>query len=454
MKREETEERACKFKGAFVFPCQLKLFLAPSPPPFHAPIFHLKTPKFCSLSRWKSLKNQALPRSPSCLPKTKIALTLFSDADRQAVEAALGQKKRQMARQMWREWQNQTRQTRTAAPMMGSCAAAGIGQTYSMELALDLELDISGQTHVFSEFAPEAQVVLAQGDALHSLHDLPTGFVQLVISSPPYNIGKSYEKATGLTEYLAEMEPILKELSRVLAPQGSLCWQVGNYVDGGEIVPLDILFYPLFKKLGLKLRNRIVWTFDHGLHASKRFSGRYETLLWFSKGDDYVFNLDPVRVPSKYPGKRHFKGEKKGQISGNPLGKNPSDIWRLQKQTALENDFQSGLWDIPNVKANHPEKTAHPCQFPIELAERCVLAMTHENDWVLDPFAGAGSSLLAALMHHRRSIGCEKEPEFLELTRQRIQQFDAGNLPYRPLGKPIHQPTGREKVAQIPAEWL
>lgn len=324
-----------------------------------------------------------------------------------------------------------------------------------MELILDLEVgEELRRTRVCPQFDPQAQVVLAQGDAYDSLRDLPQAFVQLIISSPPYNIGKSYEKATGLAQYLEALEPTLQELVRVLSPQGSLCWQVGNYVDAGEVVPLDILFYPLFKKLGLKLRNRIVWTFEHGLHASKRFSGRYETLLWFSKGEDYLFNLDEVRVPSKYPGKRHFKGEKRGQISGNPLGKNPSDVWRLQKQSVLEEDFESGLWQIPNVKANHPEKTAHPCQFPIELAERCVLAMTNPGDWVLDPFAGVGSSLLAALMHERRSIGCEKETSYLEITRQRIEDFDAGRLPYRPLGKPIHQPTGREKVAQIPAEWL
>lgn len=90
--------------------------------------------------------------------------------------------------------------------------------------------------------------------------------------------------------------------------------------------------YQIFKKQRLKLRNRIVWHFGHGLHASKRFSGRYETILWFSKTDNYIFNLDSVRVPAKYPGKRHFKGPKKGQPSGNPLGKNPSDIWEIIEQ--------------------------------------------------------------------------------------------------------------------------
>lgn len=163
----------------------------------------------------------------------------------------------------------------------------------------------------------------------------------------------------------------------------------------------------------------------------------------------YTFNLDPVRVPSKYPGKTHFKGEKRGQPSGNPLGKNPSDKWEV-----VVKDWETLLWDIPNVKANHPEKTIHPCQFPIELVERCVLALTNESDWVLDPFSGVGSSLLAALKNKRRAVGCEKEGEYIEIAKQRINDLFSGNLPYRQLGKPVHQPTGREKVAQVPMEWL
>jgi DNA modification methylase len=239
------------------------------------------------------------------------------------------------------------------------------------------------------------------------------------------------------------------ELVRVLAPEGSLCWQVGNYLEDGEVFPLDIFYYPFFKSRRLKLRNRIVWHFEHGLHAAKRFSGRYEVLLWFTKSDSYTFNLDAVRVPSKYPGKTHFKGEKYGQPSGNPLGKNPSDRWKI-----VERDWESALWEIPNVKANHPEKTIHPCQFPIELVERCVLALTNEHDWVLDPFSGVGSALLAALRHKRRALGCEKEEEYVEIARQRVEDLYTGKLRYRPLGKPVHQPTGREKVSQIPLEWL
>jgi adenine-specific DNA-methyltransferase len=170
--------------------------------------------------------------------------------------------------------------------------------------------------------------------------------------------------------------------------------------------------------------------------------------MWFTKGDEYTFNLDPIRVPSKYPGKLNWDGPNKGKPSGNPLGKNPSDVWKLIVQ-----EWETGFWDIPNVKANHPEKTLHPCQFPIELVERCVLALTNEDDWVLDPFSGVGSAILAALRNNRRGFGCEKEPQYIEIARDRIEQLYAGTLGYRPLGRPKHQPTGREKVAQFPLEW-
>jgi DNA modification methylase len=303
---------------------------------------------------------------------------------------------------------------------------------------------------VSDRFDRKADATFLEGDSAQTLKSLPDQLVKLIITSPPYNIGKVYETATNLEEYLEKLTPVVDQLIRVLASDGSLCWQVGNYVERSEIFPLDIFYYPFFKNRGLRLRNRIVWYFDHGLHASKRLSGRYEVMLWFTKSDAYTFNLDSIRVPSKYPGKTNYKpGDSYGKPSGNPLGKNPSDIWKV-----MHHEWETGLWCIPNVKANHPEKTIHPCQFPIELVERCVLALTNKGDYVLDPFSGVGSALLAALRNDRRAIGCEKESHYVEIAKQRVADFYGGVLPYRPLGKPVHQPTGREKVAQIPHEWL
>lgn len=299
-----------------------------------------------------------------------------------------------------------------------------------------------------SDLRKDSEIAILCDDTLAACKKMPDAFFKLIVSSPPYNIGKSYEEQVELEHYLAWQSEVIAQLVRLLDSNGSICWQVGNFVSKGEIFPLDTYFYPIFKKHGLKLRNRIIWHFGHGLHASRRFSGRYETMLWFTKGEKYTFNLDNVRVPSKYPGKRNYKGSDYGKPSGNPLGKNPSDFWQL-----LAEEWDAGVLDIPNVKSNHPEKTEHPCQFPVELIERCVLACTNENDYVLDPFAGAGSALIAAIKRGRRAVGIDRDQRYCDLATTRIRSYFEGTLRTRPIGKPVHTPSGREKVAQIPLEW-
>ncbi|MDE0008216.1 MAG: site-specific DNA-methyltransferase [Gammaproteobacteria bacterium] len=265
--------------------------------------------------------------------------------------------------------------------------------------------------------------MIRRADNLEYMAELPDGFFKLIVTSPPYNLGKEYESRSPIGAYLEAQERVIAECVRLLHPQGSICWQVGNYVDSGTIVPLDSILYPAFRSHDLKLRNRIVWHFGHGLHCSKRLSGRYETVNWWTKGDDYTWHLDPIRVPAKYPNKRHFKGPNAGKLSGNPLGKNPSDVWMF-----------------PNVKSNHPEKTVHPCQFPVELAERLVLSMTDEGDAVFDPYMGVGSSVIAALMHGRLGYGCDTVAEYVDMAESRIAALRAGTLVTRPMGKPIYDP--------------
>lgn len=247
--------------------------------------------------------------------------------------------------------------------------------------------------------------------------------MQLIVTSPPYNVGKSYETKSPLDLYVQAQAQVISECVRLLHPRGSLCWQVGNHVQKGEIFPLDLVLYPVFREHGLKLRNRIVWHFEHGLHCSKRLSGRYETVLWFTKGDDYVFNLDAIRVPSKYPGKKYFKGPRAGQLSCNPLGKNPSDVWIF-----------------PNVKNNHVEKTIHPCQFPVELVERLVLSLTNPGDHVFDPYMGVGSTVVAAIKHDRKGYGCDNVANYVAIAWDRVHKLRAGTLKIRPKERPVYDP--------------
>lgn len=272
----------------------------------------------------------------------------------------------------------------------------------------------------------ESQLVCQ--DNLDYMRSLPAESMQLVVTSPPYNIGKIYgnrrqSDRQAYEAYIEGQRQVIAEAARLLTPMGSICWQVGNHIQkDGEVIPLDIALHPIFKELGFKLRNRIIWTFGHGLHNTKRLSGRHETILWFTR-DDYIFNLDPIRIPSKYPHKKYFRGPKKGQLSGNPLGKNPGDVW-----------------DIPNVKSNHVEKTTHPCQFPVELIERLVLSLTNPGDYVLDPYVGVGTSVVAAERHGRIGFGCDVVPEYIDIAYARLEALRAGTLRTRPMDRPIYDP--------------
>ena len=244
---------------------------------------------------------------------------------------------------------------------------------------------------------------LHHGDVAGVLPTLPAGSVDLIVTSPPYDSGKPYETRTPLTHYVAFLEQMIGECHRLLGPRGAMSWQVGNHVHKGEVIPIDSLIIPLFRDLGMKARNRVVWTFGHGLHCSKHLSGRHETIVWATKSDDYTFDLDAIRVPKKYPGKRYYKGPKKGDLSGNPKGRNPGDVW-----------------DISNVKHNHLEKLDHPSQFPEELIDRLVLSLTAPDDVVLDPFAGSGT--IGALCNRlgRKSILVEREESYVWMTAQRL----------------------------------
>jgi adenine-specific DNA-methyltransferase len=266
---------------------------------------------------------------------------------------------------------------------------------------------------------------LWHGDGLGMLRALGEGPtpVRLIFSSPPYNVGKAYEKRMPLDAYLAWQTDVLQTCARVVAPGGCVVWQVGTWVDRrrGAVYPLDALLFPELLKLGLTSRNRIVWTTEHGLHATRRLSGRHETLLFFTKDRDdgsYPFYLDAIRVLQRHPGKRHYKGPRKGELSCHPLGKNPGDVWN----------------DITPVKANHPERTGHPAQMPLALAERVIHMTTRPGDLVVDPFAGAGTTVVAARRLGRCAAGADLQADYLALGVRRLSELAAGTLPRVPSG--------------------
>lgn len=274
------------------------------------------------------------------------------------------------------------------------------------------------------------------------LKSLDTESIDLLITSPPYFIGKEYDESTKLADFECTIARLVLPVLRVLKPSGSLCWQVGNHVRRNRVIPLDYTVAQIMSEHSqFVLRNRIIWGFSHGTNPQRRFSGRHETILWYTKSNEYHFDLDAVRVPQKYPGKKHYKGPNKGQYSGNPLGKNPGDIWEV-----------GAIWDIPNVKACHVEKTDHPCQFPVALARRLVVALAPEGGTVLDPFLGSGTTAIASLIEARNFVGCDISPEYTSLARQRLDALTRGKLRYRE-DIPVRSPRPTEAVSIPPSHF-
>lgn len=274
---------------------------------------------------------------------------------------------------------------------------------------------------------------LIKGSCLRVLKELPENSVDLMITSPPYFMGKDYDRSMSPEDFVKAISDVQALLAPLIKDGGSICWQVGSHVKDNRLIPLDYHVIQICSDYNyLTLRNRIIWTFEHGINSASRFSGRHESLLWFTKGDAYEFDLDAVRVPQKYPGKLSYKGKTKGELTGNPRGKNPGDVWSL-----------------PNVKANHVEKTGHPCQFPVALVARMIKATTKKGGLVLDPFAGSASTAIAALETGRRFLCIEREPKYITISKNRIANWYDGTLRIRD-DRPPTQPDPNSKVAQRP----
>lgn len=243
------------------------------------------------------------------------------------------------------------------------------------------------------------------GDCLERLEPIETGSVGLVLTSPPYNIGKSYETPLPLDDYVAWCGRWLAEIRRVLTPTGA-AWVNLGYIEVpgvGKAVPLPYLLYP---HLGLYLLQEVVWRYENGVASRRRLSPRNEKLLWLVRDPRaYHFDLDSIRDPDvRYPNQTQ-----NGRLRCNPMGKNPSDVWHIRKVTAGRAEA---------------ERTPHPAQMPLVLAERIVIACSQPGDVVLDPFAGSGTTLVAAVMHGRRAVGIERDPGYATIAKQRLREAE------------------------------
>lgn len=241
------------------------------------------------------------------------------------------------------------------------------------------------------------------------MHELPDESIDLMVTSPPYNINISYgnvwqnrkiiaTKGHKYDDHMPEdayrqmVGHVLRETVRVLKKDGSLFLNMKNrYIKNELITPHWVLEY-----LGdMYLKNIIIWNFDWGGSTNTRFSSRYEYVFFLTKSKtSWTFNLEDIKVPSV-----NFRPDRyKSQL------KNPSDVWR-----------------IPLVSGNSPERTGHPAQYPEKLIERIIKVATNENDVVLDPFMGSGTTAVIAQRLGRNYVGYEIADEYIQMAKKRLK---------------------------------
>lgn len=247
------------------------------------------------------------------------------------------------------------------------------------------------------------------------MSEIEDNSVDLVVTSPPYNIdinygnkvrngkvieskGVKYSDNLSEDEYRKMLEKVFLECKRVLKESGSIFINIKNRYDKDRIItPFWIEDY--FKDMYLK--NVIIWNFDWGGSTSKRFAPRYEYVYWFTKHKSkYKFNLDDVKVPALNYRPDRYKS----------LLKNPSDVWRISM-----------------VSGNSEERTSHPAQYPESLIKRIVLCSTDENDLVLDPFMGSGTSAVVAKKLNRNYLGYELEPDYIDIANSRLENINSNS---------------------------
>jgi adenine-specific DNA-methyltransferase len=254
--------------------------------------------------------------------------------------------------------------------------------------------------------------MIANGDCLDLLKKVNKESVDLVLTSPPYGIGKEYEKRSQtIGDYIEMMAPVVSPIVATIRKGGYLCWEVGTRTEKNDCFPLSECYLPLFRKAGLVLVNELIWYFEDnrpfgGTHY-QRLTQSHETILMMKKPGAYsIFNLDAVRVPQKYPLKKSYKKKNYGTFTCNPLGKNPGDVW-----------------NIHTIHYNSPEKWDHPAQYPEELCRRIILLLTNEKGVVMDPFMGVGTTCFVAEKLGRKAIGFEINKKYFDEATLRMNGY-------------------------------
>ncbi len=229
------------------------------------------------------------------------------------------------------------------------------------------------------------------------MEELPDNSVHLMGTSPPYNVGKEYDRDATLAEYLDFLGRVWREVYRVLAPGGRACINVAN-LGRKPYIPLHSYIIQDMLKIGFLMRGEIIWNKENSASPSTAWGSWrtpanptlrdiHEYILIFSKGTLSRKNLDK-RKPT------------------------------ISKEEFLE--LTKSVWTFPAVSAR---KVGHPAPFPLELPYRLIQLYTFDGEVVLDPFMGSGQAALAAIQTNRHYVGYETDENYSRLATKRIDQF-------------------------------
>jgi len=233
-----------------------------------------------------------------------------------------------------------------------------------------------------------------------SMDEVPEASVHLVVTSPPYNVGKEYDQDLSLEDYLAFLQQVWRECLRVLVPGGRLCINIAN-LGRKPYIPLHALLIPTVLGLGFLMRGEIIW--NKGSSASP-------STAWGSWRSASNATLRDVHEYILVFSKQRFKRD-------NPSSRESS----IGRDEFLE--FTKSLWTFP---AEPARKVGHPAPFPVELPRRLIELYTFRDEVVLDPFMGSGQTALAALQADRHYIGYEISAEYVDLADRRIKESKTG----------------------------
>lgn len=232
------------------------------------------------------------------------------------------------------------------------------------------------------------------GNAIVELSKLPNQCIDLIVADPPYNLGKDYGNNHDLkawNEYETFTRTWLKEAVRILKPTGSI------YVFMG-VRFISKLFLIMESEFELNFNGWITWHYTQGMGRKTGFSPRHEDILYFTKSENYTFDLEAVRIPQKYYRERN-----------NMAGANPGDVW-----------------EFSHVHYSNPEREQHPTQKPEVILERIIKASSREGELVLDPFVGSGTTCRVAKALKRHWIGIDINPDYIAISQRRINEVFGG----------------------------